>query len=328
VKEAIEKYTAIGARSLEEAEFSRLLHDLIAQQQTAKALAALTPDAYRLAFEKFDRDGSGKIELSELLLALDALMPSHKFHHREADAVLSKYTAKPVLPGLDVAQFSELVRGLVVAQSRDAEAAVRAALTPQLLASTFEQFDADLVGTIALVELQDPTLNDVPRHEHYYRPGASVPADVAVAAAAAAPAADDSSASLSWDLPAAPAAAPVVAAPAAAAPAAAPLEEESVGRGPGPPVRIRDSSEIRPAPSAAPAVAPAAAPAAAPAVAPVGALARTLSFDRPPTLLRDPSEGALPTREVVTDADALHRSQTEEHDELVEKAAREALAPL
>ena len=70
------------------------------------------------------------------------------------------------------------------------------------------------------------------------------------------------------------------------------------------------------------------APAAAPAVAPVGALARTLSFDRPPTLLRDPSEGALPTREVVTDADALHRSQTEEHDELVEKAAREALAPL
>ena len=49
---------------------------------------------------------------------------------------------------------------------------------------------------------------------------------------------------------------------------------------------------------------------------------------QPPTLLRDPSEGALPTREVVTDADALHRSQTEEHDELVEKAAREALAPL
>ena len=169
------------------------------------------------------------------------------------------------------------------------------------------------MGTIALVELQDH-VNDVPRHEHYYRPGASVPADVAVAAAAA-PAADDSSASLSWD-------------PSGGAGGGARWWRHwrrrhrrrhpgggVGGAGPGT-VRIRDSSEIRPAPSAAPAAAP-----AAPAVAPVGALARTLSFDRPPTLLRDPSEGALPTREVVTDADALHRSQTE-GGELVEKAAR------
>ena len=75
VQAAMTKYGQ--GKQLDRAEFAHLTRDLIAAQQTEAALAAMTAEAYRTAFDRFDTDRSGTIDARELRRALDAMGVKH-----------------------------------------------------------------------------------------------------------------------------------------------------------------------------------------------------------------------------------------------------------
>ena len=137
-----------GNKSLDRAEFAKLARDLIAKQATESALAKLTPQAYRTAFDRFDTDRSGTIDADELQRALDSM----GVKHAGASAILQRYDQHDA-PSLDLTEYSDLVRDLISYQQRQ--------LLPQAGAERVRQMfahhDASKLAAIDMKELR-PTL--------------------------------------------------------------------------------------------------------------------------------------------------------------------------
>ena len=117
VRAAIAKYgEALGNRAqgrINAEEFAKLTRDLVAAQQTERALAALAPESYKQAFDRFDTDRSGTIDAAELARALDSM----GVKHAGASAILQRYDQHDA-PSLDLTEYSDLVRDLISYQQR------------------------------------------------------------------------------------------------------------------------------------------------------------------------------------------------------------------
>ena len=152
VRAAIAKYgEALGNRAqgrINAEEFAKLTRDLVAAQQTERALAALAPESYKQAFDRFDTDKSGTIDAAELARALDSM----GVKHAGASAILQRYDQHDA-PSLDLTEYSDLVRDLISYQQRQ--------LLPQAGAERVRQMfahhDASKLAAIDMKELR-PTL--------------------------------------------------------------------------------------------------------------------------------------------------------------------------
>ena len=111
------KYGGGGAArksGLDVADFTRLVQDLLAWRQTQAVMATVTQERLQAAFNQFDTDRSGTIEVRELRPALD-LLDLH-VSMDEARAKIAQYNAKRD-PKLDLAGFAALVHDVVCDQA-------------------------------------------------------------------------------------------------------------------------------------------------------------------------------------------------------------------
>ena len=139
-----------GNKSLDRAEFAKLARDLIAKQATESALAKLTPQAYRTAFDRFDTDRSGTIDADELQRALNVLMPETGGVKRTiAKEILAKYDVHWGAPALDLDEFTALVKDILEVQQAAPPSAPAAAIE-----DAFNRLDADHRGYVTTADLK------------------------------------------------------------------------------------------------------------------------------------------------------------------------------
>ena len=101
------------------------------------------------AFKRFDSDGSGRIELKELTGALKAL--GLETDEAGAKAVLGRYERKEMHAGLDLAEFTRLVRDVVAWQETQT---ARNLASDAKCRAAFGKVDADQSGRLDGRELK------------------------------------------------------------------------------------------------------------------------------------------------------------------------------
>ncbi len=130
-------------------DFSRLANDVAAWH--AANLRGALPTMWKIdgAFKRFDSDGSGRIELKELTGALKAL--GLETDEAGAKAVLGRYERKEQHAGLDLAEFTRLVRDVVAWQETQT---ARNLASDAKCRAAFGKVDADQSGRVDGRELK------------------------------------------------------------------------------------------------------------------------------------------------------------------------------